>query len=501
MLQSLRKVGCFCLAVLLSVTLVSAHSFTDVPAGHWAEDAITRGVDLGLFNGTSATTFGMDTAMTRGSFVVLLSRVLDWDTSTATTTSFTDVATTSWCYGAVEAALTHQAITTQYTTFRPTESITREEMAVMLARALGYTTLSGLVQDLSMPFTDVSTNRGYIAIVYELGLMTGTTATSFAPAAQTTRAQTAVILMRLYDKLHAQQETYAIVSDYTDTVALQSQSIIAIPGAKLSTGTSARINPQVSTANQQAAIDTVHANDGTALLYLTGTTASMRGTVDESVDVIITYMETIGYDGVFLDVPELTVKERAFYTQLVQALKAALGEKTLFVMAEAPAWQTTQYYGYDYANLSSSVDRLVLRIAPYQDSQDSFLIAPMEPMEELYYALTHLPVGTDTSVVSLLITTTATSRTGTSGVSTLSASELTPYLTQSTSQIRTSERYGCEYLIGQYVTASRSQDIVIWYLNGQQVANRMDLCKLFDIDSVVLSDASSLLADVASVVG
>ena len=49
----------------------------------------------------------------------------------------------------------------------------------------------------------MTTNTGYIAMAYELGLVSGTTATTFSPERTATREQTAVILMRLYDKLHA----------------------------------------------------------------------------------------------------------------------------------------------------------------------------------------------------------------------------------------------------------------------------------------------------------
>lgn len=493
MFSRLRQATCVCLVILLSMTLVSAHSFTDVAAGHWAEDAIAQGAELGVFNGTTATTFSPGKTMTRGTFLVMLSRLMDWDTVTPTTASFTDVPTTSWYYSEIETALANGVITTQYDTFRPKEGITREEMAVMLVRALGYTTLAGLVQDLSMPFTDVTTNRGYIAMANELGLMTGVSATVFQPNNYTTRAQTAVVLMRLYDKLTLPQDTYAIVSDWSDTAALQSQSVIALSAATLS-NTATRVNPQTSSANQQTAIDTIHQNGGTALLYITASSDAMDGSASDIATLIVDYATSIGYDGVFLDVPELSSKYRTAYTQLVQAMDSALGDDILYVMTEAPAWQTTLYSGYDYANLATSADRVVLRIAPYLEAQDDFLIAPVDPIEEVYYALTHLPTTIDASKLSLLVTTTAASRTGSKGFDTWTASQLTPYLSQST--IRTSDRYDCDYLVGATTSGS---SLVAWYLNGEQVADRLQLCALFGVDSVVLSDGSSLLSDVATV--
>lgn len=178
----------------------------DVPANHWAASSIQRCVELGLFQGESATTFGVGHEMNRagihrgaGPAVRLETTGLDVNI----TEICEDVPANAWYAGAVAAAYTHGALTRQSASFRPDEPITREELAVMLVRAMGYGTLAGLAQDLAQPFRDVTTNTGYIAMAYELGLVSGTTATIFSPERTATREQTAVILMRLYDKLHA----------------------------------------------------------------------------------------------------------------------------------------------------------------------------------------------------------------------------------------------------------------------------------------------------------
>lgn len=77
-------------------------------------------------------------------------------------------------------------------------------------------------------------------------------------------------------------------------------------------------------------------------------------------------------------------------------------------MAEAPAWQGTSYGGYDYAALGASADRLVLRVAAYQKESDGFPIAPLDPPEEVYYALGELKDTVSADRLSLLVTTTAT---------------------------------------------------------------------------------------------
>ena len=73
-----KRIVCFLLVLALACTMVPAvsaadHNMTDI-IGHWAEKDIAWVLKLGLFNGTSATTFEPDGAMTRGMFVTVLGR-------------------------------------------------------------------------------------------------------------------------------------------------------------------------------------------------------------------------------------------------------------------------------------------------------------------------------------------------------------------------------------------------------------------------------------------
>ena len=179
-----RRLQWFCSCALLCALLVTAAlpapaaaastGFSDVPESHWAADSIRRAVDLGLFQGQTPTRFGLGAPMTRGAFVVALCRLFGWEMVTPEAGSYTDNQDKSaWYYSAVETAYANGAITRQTDTFRPREPITREELAVMLVRALGYGTLAQSLSGLELPFDDITDNRGYIAIAYDIGMITG----------------------------------------------------------------------------------------------------------------------------------------------------------------------------------------------------------------------------------------------------------------------------------------------------------------------------------------
>ena len=240
MRQALRRaMACFLLAAVLSTAAVipaSAAGFRDVPSGHWAAESIERCVSLGFFQGKSASQFGMGEEMTRSAFAVVLCRFFGWETPVPDQATFQDVPVNAWYAGAVEAAYDHGAVTDQRKDFRPNDPITREELAVMLVRALGYGTIAGLVQELPTPFQDVTSSAGYITMAHDMGLMDGTSGTVFAPDQTASREQVAVILMRLYDQLHSSEpETLAMLSasEYGEMADMTGLNVVVVPAGRL----------------------------------------------------------------------------------------------------------------------------------------------------------------------------------------------------------------------------------------------------------------------------
>ena len=494
--QLKRLLCCLTLCAVLTGGLTvpaAAAGFADVPANHWAAESIQRCVKLGFFQGQSASRFGLGQKMTRSAFTVVLCRFFGWEATTPAKATYQDVSTDAWYAGAVEAAYGHGALTDQRDHFRPNDPITREELAVMLVRALGYGTIAGLAQDLSMPFWDVTTNTGYITMAYDLGLVNGTTEDTFSPDRAATREQVAVILMRLYDKLHQTGPgQIAVASAAGDFTGLEA---VAVPVGRLITVNG---KPMVNTTMDQketaSILKAAQQAGAKKLLYLTGGPSALNGKAIGTAGTVAAEVSAGGYDGVLLEVPALSTKKSGAMTDLVKALDTALGDKLLYVMAEAPS-RTGKTYGYEYKALAAAADRLVLRITPYAAFSGGFPTAPVDPLEEIYYALGSLYDSIDSSKLALMVTT---------GVSAWSGQEkysLTPekyetLLADPKTGFHYSNRYACAYLTG--TAGSSKKEVVVWYLDRQAAATRLQLARAFGVGQLCLDDWSSASQDLLS---
>ena len=113
--------------------------FTDI-LDHWAKEDILAAAESGLFTGTSGTTFSPDMTLSRGMFTTVLWRMAGSPAAEGART-FTDVAEDAWYHDAVVWGAANGLVKGMgNNTFAPDAQITREQMAVMLCR---YAEISG----------------------------------------------------------------------------------------------------------------------------------------------------------------------------------------------------------------------------------------------------------------------------------------------------------------------------------------------------------------------
>ncbi len=195
-------------AFTLAVVQVAPVSYGDMK-GHWAEQAVGLLSSKLVVDGMEGGLFQPESLLTRAQYSAMLVRALGLEASaSAAGGSFTDVAADSW-YSATVLAAVKAGITDGYEdgSFRPEARITREEMAVMLYRALhavdtapaaDASALAGLSDSGEL----AGWSRDAVSALVTSGLINGRT-DGFAPAADATRAEAAAVLQRLLGYLEA----------------------------------------------------------------------------------------------------------------------------------------------------------------------------------------------------------------------------------------------------------------------------------------------------------
>lgn len=183
----------------LPATAAPNHSFTDIER-HWARTAIENFSQYNYIQGIDATHFAPDQQITRAEFVTLVTRIFPINTKAPI--SFSDVPTNAWYYTSVSQAYHAGLIQGRDAThFAPNEFITRQEIAVIVAKLLAQKQNTATVNSAVLEqFADANTislwSKSACALLVDQGLLQGYNQ-HLSPGKNTTRAETVVILDKL----------------------------------------------------------------------------------------------------------------------------------------------------------------------------------------------------------------------------------------------------------------------------------------------------------------
>ena len=183
-----------------SNTTVSGINFQDLGSVSWAVDAINYLASAGIINGRSNTEFDPNASVTRAEFAKMVCATFGISATPNAAQTFVDVSPSDWFYGYVQAAAAAGIVNgVSETAFDPNATITREQMAAMLYRAIEATgNLSRLPAGTATVFADEAQiadyAKTYVSALNAAGVINGTSATTFEPKATATRAQAAAII-------------------------------------------------------------------------------------------------------------------------------------------------------------------------------------------------------------------------------------------------------------------------------------------------------------------
>lgn len=200
--------------------------FYDVPKNSWFYDAVVMVYQLGLFGGTTSSTFSPNDPMTRGMFVTVLYRLHSGGGYgygptceemnpgvRPPVTSFSDVPARAWYAKGVKWAAERGIVSgVGNNKFNPDGIVTREQAAVILWNFVNYifmtrswkpksdeTKANGSFRDLNQISSWAMQG---VAQCVNLGIITGSIAEDgylyFYPQKSTTRAEAATMFLRVY---------------------------------------------------------------------------------------------------------------------------------------------------------------------------------------------------------------------------------------------------------------------------------------------------------------
>ncbi|WP_138754449.1 immunoglobulin-like domain-containing protein [Paenibacillus sinopodophylli] len=176
--------------------------FKDLSKAPWAQSMIEALAAREIVRGTGNDSFEPARTVTRAEFVQQLLGALGLIDEQASS-NFGDVTEGAWYYAAVASAEKLGIVKGKANgSFGGGESITREDMAVMLSRAVELAGVnSGATSAASQAFKDQSAISAYAAeaveAMQEAGYINGFTDGSYQPKQHTTRAQAASVIFKL----------------------------------------------------------------------------------------------------------------------------------------------------------------------------------------------------------------------------------------------------------------------------------------------------------------
>ncbi len=187
---------CFVLFFAFLGVIVQAKSDID---GHWANDAVYALADKGILVGDGKGNFMPDREITRAEFLCAVLNAIGANAGSVDIT-FSDVKDNDF-YAPYISKAAELGIISGFSdgTFRPHASLRREDAVIILSRSFGF--LSGYsASDVFKDEDDITPAAfGAISYAYRKNIISGFPDGTFRPSAALTRAQAAVMILKVLD--------------------------------------------------------------------------------------------------------------------------------------------------------------------------------------------------------------------------------------------------------------------------------------------------------------
>ncbi len=398
-------------------------ALTDIE-DHWIKDnkeILYFLQHIGVFMGYSDNTFKPQNPITREEFIKLLTVAIGEGErgNSSETVSFQDVPKGHWSHQYVEAAVELGIIIPlDYSNgLEPQRPITRQEISVMLARAMvlfGGTLNTGIANTVFKDDADMSEwVKPYIQQVYEAGLMQGYEAEggfTFGPLLTTTRAEAAMIIYRLIGLRETGKTIafYAIDSykqvdtiQYFDEVVFgwsaltldaEGRTILTLNSADSRHRLPSAYQEPLNKAKENAVAAKLMVTEArTSVIYpLLQNTDMQQAFIDDAIKAI----KDLGMSGLVMDLENIRDTEKgnkALYVSFLKDLQAALSAESLTLSVAVQPDNVVGYYdGFDYKEIAKLVEDVILMAHDYHDRNTLSYVTDHAPIQKVQGAILSL---------------------------------------------------------------------------------------------------------------
>lgn len=522
-----KKIAVLIAAVMTAQMSVPAFAleYSDVPRDHWAYSEIQKAGEIGFMSGMGDGTFGLGQNVTRAQFVSMLVRMFGWSASEGT--GFSDVAPGDWYYSDVLTASDMGVLDTTEAYFRPNDNITREEMAVMIIKALGYGELAEEIANDGVPFSDVKENKGYISLAYEFGIISGRGGSIFDPNGTALREDAAAMMVRCYDKYNSYVDFvhgFYAFSSYSQKDMASKMDTVSFGWSRMEYSDEDGVVVNTTTQNDnewnvpEGYTDIVEylkdnnvetnlnvymsaseSDDAETILSSAENRTAAVNAIIEELTVDYKQLRYNPYSGVTIDFENLRGSEmRQNFTSFLTELNEELDSigKSLYVAVQPPMRSGAYFDGYDFKAIGEVCDKIIVMAYDYyaktitSDVMESgFTTTPVTPFDEVYYALkvvTDENTGVaDKSKVVLGLSMSNVGWTVVDGVIVNSTGktytyEEIAYMINNGAEVKYSDKYKNPYIV--YDDGEEKQ--IIWYEDETSVKDKIKLAEMFGIDGI-----------------
>lgn len=422
--------------------------------------------------------------------------------------------------------------------FEPSMPITRQEMAVMVVRALGILDHEKIEMDATEFIDELEIDdwaKDYIHMAWNKGIITGSKVKEgylFRPKATATRAEVAIILHRfLHSKKDLKKIGFYSIRSFDQIKAMDLKNTfheIAFGWASLEKSEDGSIGFSMSDSSSdyrkpigfEEPLELVDKQGIKRTLMITEHRTSLiypflenKNNWQNAIENILIFLDEHGFAGVLIDFENIRNTEfgyKKLYLEFLAELKKSLDLKKYTLSVAVQPNNVIGYYdGYDYVGISKITDEIILMAYDYYDRNDRLTPTDHAPIYKVKEALENLITeGVDPDKIILGLQVAGATQwifNKSNGVASPSDQIYTPTMSSVYNRLHISREYGTIKLDPNTMTPSfsysivedgKDQESIIKYENKESIESKILVAKYYGIKGISIWRIGEIQEDV-----